>query len=68
MFNLGVTEVLVLLMIAAGVLIPLGAALTNRLSARDAVIALAAAIFVPVLGSIAAILITATRARRHQPS
>lgn len=68
MFDLSAPEVLVLLMIAAGVLVPLGAALTNRLSARDAVIALAAAIFVPVLGSIVAIVITATRARRHQPS
>lgn len=68
MFDLSAPEALVLLMIAAGVLVPLGAALTNRLSAREAVIALAAAIFVPVLGSIAAILITATRARRHQPS
>lgn len=68
MLGLGAPEVLLLLIIAAGVLIPLGAALTNRLSAREAVIALAAAIFVPVVGSIAAILITVGRARRRQAS
>lgn len=69
MFDLGTPEVLLLaVIIAAGIVLPLGALLTNRLSARVALIALAAAIFVPVLGSVFAILITATRVRWHQPS
>lgn len=69
MLDLGAPEVLVLLLIiAAGVLMPVGAALTNRLSTGPALIAVAAAIFVPILGSIASILITATFVRRHQAS
>lgn len=66
MFDLGAPEVVLLLIAVAGVVIPLRAAVTNRLSARYAVIAVAAAVLVPVLGPIAAILITARHARRHR--
>lgn len=68
MFDLGAPEVLVLLILAAGVLVPLTAGLMNRLTAREALIAVAAAMFVPFFGSIAAILITANRLRRHRIS
>lgn len=66
MFNLGAPEVLVLLLELAGVVVPCVGFLTGRLRTRDAIIAVVLAILLPAVGSVAAILITITRAPRDQ--
>jgi len=55
MFGLGVPEVAVLLLWAAGVACAVGGTLSKVFGVRDGILALAVAAFIPVLGSIGVI-------------
>jgi hypothetical protein len=70
MFDLGPVEVGLLVLMAAGVVIPLAAGLARRIPRGAAVLAVVLTLLVPAIGSVAAILITILRwqPQPHRPA
>lgn len=64
MFGVSAVEAAVLLLWAAGVIFAVVGALSRAFSVRDTIVAIAIALFVPVIGSIGAIALYAYVTRR----
>ena len=64
-FGLGAPEVISLIIWGLGVTCVIVAAALRRLTVRETIVALVVAVFIPVLGAIAAIVFVTARWRRH---